>query len=180
MTVAEEYAARLSGSVMLPVAKIKAVVKVPKSRELARAGLLPLRLTTLSVEEMEDEEHRDEIEAAARATKRLVCECSLVPRIVDHEPKTKDQIKFDDIHDKDVSALYNKIMELASNAYFNAEPATESKSQLGSLSLIAVHAKKWNLDPTVVADWEPARFDELMMFSELLEAAIKKAQGEDG
>ena len=175
MTTAEKLTAKLTGSVMLPVAKIAVKVQVPRCRELARAGLLPLRLTTVNPAELESDEMQEVLDASERSMKRLICECSLDPRIVDHKPKTSNQIEYDLLADEDRVAVYQAIMELASNAYFDAEPATESKSQLDALTLIAIHAKKWNLDPTDVSDWEPARFDELMMFGDLLDNAIKKA-----
>ena len=164
---------------MLPVAKITAIVKVPRCRELARAGLLPLRLTTIDPAELDSEEMQDALDASERSMKRLVCECSVSPRIVDHEPKDSTQIKYDDIEPDDVVAMYQKIMELATSAYFADEPATESKAQCDSLTLIAINAKKWGLDPTAINAWEPGRFDELMMFSDLLDAAIKNAQGDE-
>jgi len=178
MTAAQMYAAKTTGSVMLPVAKITATFRVPRSRELARAGLLPLRLTTVDPEQLDSDEMKDAVEAAERSVKRLVCECSLSPRIVDHEPKDNTQLRYDDMETDDITKEYSGIMELATSAYFESEPATESKAQLDSLTLIAVHAKKWNIDPTTIGDWEPGRFDELMMFSDLLDVVMKNEHGE--
>lgn len=176
MTAAELYAAKTTGSVFLPVAKITATVRVPRSRELARAGLLPLRLTHLDPQELEEEEMADAIEKAEITFKRLVCECSVYPRIVDREPETKEQMKYSDLADEDITVLYNKIMELAKSAYFDAEPATESKAQLDSMTLIAIHARKWGMSPLEVGKLSPEEFDELMTYSDLLDAAIEKAK----
>ena len=176
MTLAEQIAALGTGSVMLPVLQIKVRVKLPRSRELARAGLLPLRLTTLDDKQLDEDEIQEFLEASERTMRRLVCECSLEPRIVNREPKDNTQIKYDTLVDDDVLAIYKRIMELAQAAYFRAEPATESKAQNDSMKLVAVHAKKWGLDPTAVLDWEPARFDELMQFSALLDVAIREAE----
>jgi len=175
MTAAEKYAAKMTGSVMLPVAQIAATVKVPRSVELARAGLLPLRLTTIDPSKLDDDDMQDTLEKSDRAMKRLVCECSVEPRIVDRKPKDKNQLRYDDVHPDDIVALYTKIMELATSAYFEAEPATEHQAQLDSLTLIAIHARKWGLNPVDVGDMSPADFDALMMYSDLLDSALKNA-----
>jgi len=187
-TVAEEYAAMIAGGVLPPVPnntatillpkfKITATVRAPRSIELARAGLLPLSLTNIEPEKLDEDEYEAVLEKAEIAMKRLVCECSVAPRIVDREPKKNNQIKYSDVDSDDVTVLYSKIMELAISAYFDSEPATENKAALESLKLIAIHAKRWNLDPVKIGREDPAYFAELLMFSDLLDEAIKKAEG---
>ena len=170
MTIAQKMRDSLTGSVMLPVAGELLTYRIPQSRELALAGLLPLRMTNAGEAEIEQDS-----EVIERTIRRLICECSLTPRIVEGKPRTPDQIEYDLMPDDDRAVAYSSIMEDTLKRYYNSAPATESKAQLDSLTLIAYHARKWGLNPVEVADMTPAQFDELMMFSDLLDTAAKKA-----
>ena len=173
MTRAEALRKAGTGSCILPVSGIECEYRVARTRELAYAGLIPLRMTNLDWEGMSEQEREDHLKRTVQIMERVVCECSLDPRITKKKPKT-GQVSVEALVDEDLSFLYNKVMDDTVQLYMNAEPATESKAQDDSIKLIADISRAWGLNPLEVADLPPERFEELLMYTEF----ISKPKGE--
>jgi hypothetical protein len=157
-----------TGSTTLPVSGITVKYRAARNRQLAYAGLLPLRLTELDLSDMDETERQDALDNAQRSMERLVCECSLEPKIVKRKPR-KGQVHIENVCDDDLSHLFNLIMDKTVALYNIEAPATEHKKQDQCFLHIAAMIRVMpGLSPLEVLRATPAEFEDLNTLFEIL------------
>ena len=111
MTKAEYLRKRGLKDVPLPVAGITALVRKPRTMDLFRTGLFPLKLTPMELEKVDPDEREQLLKEADRAAVKMICECTVEPKIVNRTARP-DETRIDALDDEDFHALYNGILDL--------------------------------------------------------------------
>jgi hypothetical protein len=174
MTKAEFLTARGLRDVLLPSAGITVTVRKPKTLDLFRAGLFPLKISKIELDKIDPDEKEQMLKEADRTAVRLICECAVEPKIVNRKARP-GEVRIDALDDEDFQAIYQGILDLIEQEQI--EPPQEPHSSYDThMRNLAAACKCFGLDPTEAIEWEPER---VQMLEEFALMTIKK-DGPDG
>jgi hypothetical protein len=167
MTSAEFLAARGLRTVTLPSSGATVEIRRPKTRELMRIGLFPLKVSRMEMSKIDPDEKEHLLKEAERSAIKLICECSVSPRFVQREPKPgRDEARIETLDDDDFAALNAEILDLAGSEA--EEPPTPDDLHLDdNMKALGLCCKMFGIDPTAAEEWEPDRVQRLFRYAAL-------------
>jgi len=158
--VAEYMNTRGLKSIQLPVAGVSVLFRRPRTIEVMRAGLFPLKMTQMNLEKLSPEEREKQLEEADAATARLLCECSVEPRIVNRRARP-DEIRLDALDDNDFAQAGQELIEWIFSAH--PEPPQDPHPHYEqNMDALAGACKVFGIDPTEVLNDDPKRAEQLI------------------
>jgi hypothetical protein len=122
-----------------------------------------------------------ETDAAAymAQARRIVCACSLHPRIVDGPAPTPDILSIDDLPEEDVIAAVRQVVEYYVGGYYGANrttPLADSviEQQMEVSYLIDTICQRYGLSPLEVETWDNAEIARVTAMIEAAEAVRER------
>jgi hypothetical protein len=157
-------------NIELPAAKVSVLFRKPRTLETMRAGLFPLRMTQMDLDKLSPEDREQQLKEADAAMVRLVCECSVEPKIVNRRNK-KDEIRIDALDDNDFVKVGQELIEWIFAGKRSEPPHDPHPHFDDNMNALAGACKVFNIDPTEARYWDPERAEELI---EMAMRTIKK------
>ena len=164
MTKAEFLIARGLRDVPLP-SGITVKIRRPRTLELFRAGLFPLSVSQIDKDKVDPDEYEQMLKEADRAAARLICECTVEPKVVSRRAKP-GEVPIEALEPDDFATLAEGIIAFAVEE--KVEPPAEPHSNYESyMQMLAGACKTFGIDPTEAVLWEPERTEQLIEFAKL-------------
>lgn len=164
MTKAEFLIARGLRDISLP-SGITVKVRRPRTLELFRAGLFPLSVSQIDREKVDPDEYEQMMKEADRAAARLICECTVEPKVVSRRARP-GEVPIEALEPDDFATLAEGIIEFATEA--KPEPPGEAHGNCESyMQMLAGACKVFGIDPTEAELWEPERAERLIEYAKL-------------
>ena len=162
MTTAEYLTARGLRTVKLS-SGVSVTIKRPRSLELFRAGLFPLGVSRIDKTKTDPDEYEQMMMEADRNAIRLICECTVEPRVVTRQAKP-GELHIEALEPDDFSDLAAAIIAFATENKLEP-PQEEHKDCEAHMRNLALACKVFGIDPTKAELWEPERVQRLMEYS---------------
>jgi hypothetical protein len=164
-TVAERLTARGLKNIVLPSSGETILIRRPKTVDLMRIGLFPLRVAAIDLKSMPPDEWESVMKEVDRAAVKIICECCVEPRVVSRTAHP-GEMRIDALDADDFTFLQTEILDFATSSLPEAPTEDHPHAELNHQGL-ALACERFRVDPTRAENWPPERAERLIYYAKL-------------